>query len=329
MKDFYFTRKERRGLTVLMICVATVLAHLYFYVKFDLPDEVDFVEIEIDSSFEEEYQATQNKTYRGERKGKTQSKVTEKAKGSPASDYKKPWFEFDPNLTSGDSLQKLPIDEKAINNLQKYRSKGGQFKNVEDLLKIYSMDAPRDSLQKYMKLENGEHSNISNDKSSRDSLQLRNLKNEIREVEIHFVDANRADTLELQMVKGIGPAYARRIVDYRESLGGFVSSDQLYEVWGIPQDVMAEILPHLLFPPFEVRKLSVNSEDEENLGTHPYLKRKKAGILVRYRENHGPFSKLSDLRKVKVINESELEKLKPYLDFETDQKNLLSDVGVK
>ncbi|MEJ2217305.1 MAG: helix-hairpin-helix domain-containing protein [Gemmatimonadota bacterium] len=47
------------------------------------------------------------------------------------------------------------------------------------------------------------------------------------------VDVNRASAGELQRLRGIGPALARRIVAYRDSAGPFRTVDQLTEVRGI------------------------------------------------------------------------------------------------
>ncbi|MBI4372256.1 MAG: helix-hairpin-helix domain-containing protein [Candidatus Omnitrophica bacterium] len=47
------------------------------------------------------------------------------------------------------------------------------------------------------------------------------------------VSINKADSEELQSVRGIGPAMAERILEYRKANGGFKSLDQLKEVKGI------------------------------------------------------------------------------------------------
>ena len=47
------------------------------------------------------------------------------------------------------------------------------------------------------------------------------------------VSINKATSEELQTVRGIGPALAERIINYREANGGFKSLDQLKEVRGI------------------------------------------------------------------------------------------------
>ena len=47
------------------------------------------------------------------------------------------------------------------------------------------------------------------------------------------VSINKANAEELEAVRGIGPAMAERIVNYRQANGGFKSLDQLKEVKGI------------------------------------------------------------------------------------------------
>ena len=55
------------------------------------------------------------------------------------------------------------------------------------------------------------------------------------------VDLNQASVAELVTLKGIGPVYAERIVDYRAEHGRFDSVDQLTEVRGIGAKTVAAI----------------------------------------------------------------------------------------
>ncbi len=59
------------------------------------------------------------------------------------------------------------------------------------------------------------------------------------------VNINAASAEELTTVKGIGPAKARAIVDYREKNGTFESVDDLTLVRGIGDKMLEQLRPHL------------------------------------------------------------------------------------
>ena len=52
------------------------------------------------------------------------------------------------------------------------------------------------------------------------------------------LDINQASSAELVTLKGIGPVYAERIVDYRSEHGRFESVDELAEVNGISEKTL-------------------------------------------------------------------------------------------
>ncbi len=62
--------------------------------------------------------------------------------------------------------------------------------------------------------------------------------------EAAVVDLNTADVTALDSLPGVGPVLAQRILDWRTAHGHFSSIDELDEVSGIGDKLMAEIRPH-------------------------------------------------------------------------------------
>ncbi len=55
------------------------------------------------------------------------------------------------------------------------------------------------------------------------------------------VDLNTASEADLQKVKGVGPAKAKAIVEYRQKSGGFKSVDDLKNVKGFSEKSVAAL----------------------------------------------------------------------------------------
>lgn len=129
------------------------------------------------------------------------------------------------------------------------------------------------------------------------------------------VELNSADSLTLQLLHGIGPAYASRIVRYRERLGGFVAVDQLLEVYGFTPELVAHIQPSLRLDTSQVRPIRINSIALKQLARHPYVEYYQARDIVRLRSSGVRFRSADDLRAVPSMADSTLGRLLPYLDF--------------
>ena len=117
-------------------------------------------------------------------------------------------------------------------------------------------------------------------------------------------------------MRGIGSGYAKRIVKYREQLGGFCRSEQLLEIYGFSQELYEKVAPNIIIDPENVRKINLNTATLDQLKRHPYLDYYQAKAIVKYREVGNRFTVVSDLLKVNLIYDDTFEKLKPYLSVQ-------------
>jgi len=133
---------------------------------------------------------------------------------------------------------------------------------------------------------------------------------------IRVISILEADSIVLQIVPGIGPTLAGRIVRYRDNLGGFHSREQLSEVYGLSDEVSERIWEYFSLDEIKLERLRINSISRDELAKHPYVSYGAAKVILAYRNQHGPFQSLEDLQNIKIFDELWISKISPYLEFE-------------
>lgn len=217
----------------------------------------------------------------------------------PISQKNNALFYFDPNHVTISQMQDLGLTEALAQRIKNYRQKGGSFKTPEDLQKIYGF--PEDL---YARLK--PYINIAQAPS-----------NETQKTNAFVpVEINSADSLALLTVKGIGPAFAKRIIQYRTRLGGFYSMNQLMEVYGITDEKLENIKPSLTLDASTITRLDANKATFKELLAHPYLNYDQVKVLVNYREKVGSIKAVGDLLQLEHFSENDTERLAAYLKFD-------------
>lgn len=234
-------------------------------------------------------------------------------------------FNFDPNTISVAGWQQLGLPKWMAERIEKYRSKGGQFRKKEDLLRIY--DFPPDlyeQLEPYLTLkESSPSGQFGKDRSS----TAKSYNNEpYKPTErpayaerptkpaLQPFDINTADTAQLIALKSIGATLAGRIVKFRDALGGFVSTDQFRDIYGLDSLALTELQTFGKIRS-AVRKIPVNTASADELDRHPFLSRRQAQIIVTYREQHGAYTSAESLKPIRILDAKTIEKIAPYLEF--------------
>ena len=192
-------------------------------------------------------------------------------------------FAFDPNTVSLADLQRLGLSERQAQSIENYREKGGRFRSKADFQKMYVVS---DTL--FARLE--------------------------PYIEIAKLELNAADSTALVSLRGIGPWYARKILDYRDRLGGFVAPEQLLEIDGIDAERYAGFADGITVDPSRIRRLDLWHASDTVLARHPYLGPKGARSIVRYRALYDSTRwTLPDLATERVLSQENIEKLKKYI----------------
>ncbi len=312
---FSFTKKERNA-TLLLGAAATLFSLLPSFFPFLVKDDL---ELTVDTTVQQQLTALQTiDTENGKANNEYDDATLYQPKESQFEKYRRKkmggeLFYFDPNKATAEEWARLGLREKTIGTILKYRNKGGKFYKAEDLKRIYGLRPDEaERLLPFVVIETKQKTASFADHST----VATSYTNERKEFTKTVVDINSADTGMWKQLRGIGSGYARRIVNFRNKLGGFVSVEQVAETYGLPDSVFQQIKPQLKNTTAVVRKISLNKSTVEELKAHPYIGFSVAHAIVQYRKEHGNFSSITELQKIGAIDEKLYQKISPYLEVE-------------
>jgi competence protein ComEA len=295
LRDYFtFSRTERNGLIVLVVIIAVltavriVIPHIRKSITYDFSEFQDQI-----SEFEKSLE--NDKISSGEF-GTTK-------KGNDIT-Y------FDPNSATPEELEKTGLQKKVIKNIIKYREKGGRFNTRQDMKKIYGLDS-----NEYLRIEPYILIRI-------DSAETTIWKEGgISDTVIHHnrftvkppVPLNMSDSADLAEIYGIGPVLSSRIIKYRKLLGGYVSVEQLLEVYGMTPENFNRIRDFLYVDSSLVSHLNLNGVTSEELSRHPYLNDYQARSIIAYREIKGKINNTDEIIMNGLLPDDVYKKIRPYL----------------
>ncbi len=293
---FTFTKGERNGIIVLLL-ILLVLVVLRIYQANLTYGEI----ILMDEEFQKEIEEFQNsfipveETHRENKKSKDINLI----KTNESWTQPKQLFNFDPNQITRGQLKELGFSQKQINTFVNYREKGGRFYKKEDLLNVYGIEQEQYAiLESYIVIR------------SKEKIDFKNSEKIVEKV---LIDINSATKDDLIKLRGIGETYSKRIIKYRNKLGGYSHKQQLKEVYGLDSVKFESIKHNIKVDTSFVEKLSLNKSDFSQFIKHPYLNKYQTESILKYRELIGEFSKIEDVYLNKLLTKEEYFRLKPYL----------------
>lgn len=297
-KDFLsYNKRERNGIIVLIAIILCLLV----YLNYD-PDPVAVVDENLES-FADRHQELISKE-------KKSGSIQENAKGVSGqieSRSEQPTIsEFDPNKISDEGWSALGLKEWQISGIRKYMKKAGKFKSKRDFKKLRVIsDELYQRLEPFILIEGGsgvEKGDVS-------------IKETIKRNGNIITEINTASMKDLQSLKGIGPVLSGRIIKYRDWLGGFYKKEQILEVYGIEDSLYNDIKDGLALDATRIKQININKVMTEVLKKHPYIKWKIANAIVNYRDQHGSYKDISEIKNTDLVNDELYRKIAPYFSL--------------
>ena len=132
-------------------------------------------------------------------------------------------------------------------------------------------------------------------------------------------DLNTADTTQLMQIRGIGAGRAKWVVRFRNQLGGYLREDQLDEVFVLRDapDLRDSLKKYTFVTAgYAPKTLNVNTATFDELYLHPYIGKPRARLIVAYRQQHGPYKTVEDLKQIPILKLTDWEKMRPYVRCE-------------
>ena len=285
---FMFTSDQRKGIFALMLLIV-VLQLAYFYIDFSvLPkqDEQKQKWLSLQSEVDSLKNASQNKS----------EKI----------------FLFNPNFITDYKGYKLGMSVAEIDRLLEFR-KTNQFVNSAD------------EFQKVTKISDSLLNVISplfkfpdwvNNRKEKKEFEKFPSKAFAKKEKIILIDINQATKEDLIKIYGIGEAISLRILKQKEVLGGFVSMDQMSDVWGLSPEVIENLNSHFKIISLpEFKKIDVNNASLKELSQFYYFRYALAKEIITYRSMNGDFKNIEDLTKIKGFPVDKAKTIALYLDF--------------
>jgi len=310
---FNFTRKERIGIIVIVTLILFFILLPFFYPLFLKQKQYSHNEFEkeIAQLIIEKNDSSKLKSY---------SKIFDNefyddyspSGGKKYEPLKAEVFYFDPNTASPTDWKRLGVRDKTIKTIQNYLSKGGKFYKPEDIGKIWGI-TPSDAqhLMPYVSIKNTAGKYAPFDKKEYPKTSFTYSAKAIQPIDI-----NLADTSAYISLPGIGSKLSQRIIAFRDKLGGFYSVDQVGETYLLPDSTFQKIKSRMVIGGTNVKQININAASIDEMKSHPYLRYNLANAIFQYRQQHGNYNSVEEIKKIMLVTEEVFHKVAPYLSIQ-------------
>jgi len=283
---FVFNRQQRNGILFLILLISGLLG-IYYFVDFSEENLLDINSPEI-ISIQKELDSL---------------RIIEIASRKPKI------YPFNPNFITDFKGYTLGMSPEEIDRLHQFRAEDKWINSIQDFKKVTKVS---DSLLKvispYFKFPEW----VTNPKPKK-----QNNKGFKEKSFAQKIDLNKATEEELKEVSGIGEALSKRIILYREKLGGFTADSQLYNVYGLDYQVVQRTLNEFTVKtPKDIIKMNVNAVSASDIATIPSISYDLAKKIWEYRILRERVDDFSELENIEGMSQRKFIQIQLYLMLE-------------
>jgi len=285
---FKFTKSQRTGILLLFVIIV-FLQLVYFFVSID--------SVESDSPEKQKWLSVQTEIDSLNQSNKKQlTKI----------------YPYNPNFITDYKGYKLGMSVEEIDRLLAFRKENkyvNSAREFQDVTKIsdslLNRLAPNFKFPDWVKNKEAYKKNVNYEQRAF-----------IEKKKIVLTDINKATQEDLIKIYGIGEVISLRIIRLKESLGEFVSMEQMNDVWGLSPEVIDNLNSHFkvfAFP--NIKKVDINNGSVKEIAQFPYFKYALAKQIVTYRSMNGDIRNIEDLAKINGFPVEKLKIIELYLTF--------------
>jgi len=289
-KYFNFSKDQQKGI-LLLFFIIIVLQSVYYWVDFSSVSKVD-PEKQKWLSLESQIDSMEN------RLAKEVPKI----------------YPFNPNFITDYKGYKLGMSIVELDRLHAFRKENKYVNSAKEFQTVTGVsDSLLAVISPYFKFPDW----VKNKPTSK-LVAFSNTNPNVfsKKEKIVIKDINQATQEDLIKVYGIGEAISKRILKFKESLGGFVSMDQMKDVWGLSPEVVQRLNTSFKVGTLSnIKKIDINNASVKELAQFPYFKYNLAREIVIYRSMNGDIKNVADLTKIKGMSIENANIIALYLDF--------------
>lgn len=227
-------------------------------------------------------------------------------------DYVPKVYPFNPNFITDYKGYKLGMSVQQIDRLLAFRKQNKYVNSPEDFQAVTKVsDSLLNTISPYFKFPDW----VKNKKEYKDYKKYP-MTAFAKKEKIVIIDINQATQEDLIKIYGIGEAISTRILKYKESLGGFVSMEQMNEIWGLSPEVIEKLNKYFkVSTSSDIKKIDINNASIKELSLFPYFKYPISKNIVTFRSMNGDIKNCEDLTKIKGMSIEKAKIIALYLNF--------------